>query len=316
MSSSKKLNFIGQLLLFTATLAWGTSFLILKETISEVPAFYVIALRFLFAGMVLALVFFKRLKKLDKKTFIAGVVIGLSVTAAYFAQTLGLTYTTPGRNAFVTSSYCVMCPFLTWAFFKQKPRIINIVSAVLCLLGIGLIALSGEGSGGVELLIGDGLTLIGAVFFAFQIVFISKYQKQGLDNVLMLIFNFLTVGVLFALSSLIFELPVRGIGGYSLNSNQLLRVLYLAVACTLYAQSAQLIGQRFTTPNQSAIILSLEAVFGMLFSVFFGSETLSITLGFGFAIVFIAILISEVNVDFKEILKRKQKQRKGEDYGE
>ncbi|MBO7344580.1 MAG: DMT family transporter [Clostridia bacterium] len=315
MPSSKKLNLIGQFLLFTATLAWGTSFLILKETISQVPAFYVIALRFLFAGVVLALVFFKRFKKLDKKTFIAGVVIGLSVTAAYLAQTLGLTYTTPGRNAFVTSSYCVMCPFLMWAIFKQKPKLINVVSAVLCLLGIGLIALSGEGAGGADLLIGDGLTLIGALFFAFQIIFIFEFQKQGLDNVLMLIFNFLTVGVLFMICSLVFELPVRGISGYALNNEQLLRVGYLAVFCTLYAQSAQLIGQRFTTANQSAIILSLEAVFGMLFSVFFGAETLSITLGFGFAIVFIAIIISEVNIDVKKLLTKKLKREKGEDYG-
>ena len=117
------------------------------------------------------------------------------------------------------------------------------------------------------------------------------------------------------LSSLIFELPVRGISGYALNMEQILRVGYLAVFCTLYAQSAQLIGQRFTTANQSAIILSLEAVFGMMFSVFFGEETLSITLGFGFAIVFIAILISELNIDVKKLLKRKLTQEKGEDYG-
>jgi drug/metabolite transporter (DMT)-like permease len=302
-------------LLFTATLAWGTSFLILKETISQVPAFFVIALRFLFAGIVLSLVFAKRLKKLDKKTFFAGVVIGLSVTAAYIAQTLGLVYTTPGRNAFVTSSYCVMCPFLSWAIFKHKPTLINIVSAILCLLGIGLIALSGESDASAELLIGDGLTLIGAVFFAFQIIFIYKYQKQGLDNVLMLIFNFLTVGVLFTILSLVFELPVNGISGYELNTEQLLRIGYLAVFCTLYAQSAQLVGQRFTTANQSAIILSLEAVFGMVFSVIFGAETLSVTLGFGFAIVFIAILISELNIDAKALLKRKLKQKDGEGYG-
>ena len=154
-----------------------------------------------------------------------------------------------------------MCPFLIWAIFKQKPKVINVVSAVLCLLGIGLIALSGEGTGGTDILFGDGLTLISALFFAFQIIFIFEFQKQGLDNVLMLIFNFLTVGVLFSVFSLVFELPVRGISGYALNTEQFLRVGYLAVFCTLYAQSAQLIGQRFTTANQSAIILSLESVF-------------------------------------------------------
>ena len=307
MDSSKKMNLLGQFLLFTATLAWGMSFLILKETINEVPAFYVIALRFLFAGLVLFGVFFKKIKKLNRETFFAVVMIGLSVTAAYVTQTLGLMNTTPGRNAFVTSSYCVICPFLMWIMFKQKPKIYHLISAVLCLVGIGLIALSGDSGTGENLILGDGLTFIGAIFFAFQIVFIYKYQKKGLDNVLLLIFNFLTVGVLFIILSLIFELPVRGIQGYALNASQAWRIIYLAVMCTLYAQSAQLIGQQFTTANQSAIILSLEAIFGVLFSVIFGTEKLSIILGVGFAVVFIAILISELNIDPKKLLKKRAK---------
>jgi len=303
----KKINLFGQFLLFTATLAWGTSFLILKNTIEEVPAFYVIGLRFLFAGVVLLLVFIKRLKFLDKKTFFAGVVIGLSVAAAYIAQTLGLLQTTPGRNAFVTASYCVMCPFLMWGIFKRKPNANNIISAVLCLVGIGMISLSGDSGESGNALLGDALTLIGALFFAFQIVFINKYQEQGLDNILLLIFNLLTVGVVFAICSLIFELPKNGISGYYLNSDQIIRITYLAVICTLYAQAAQLIGQKFTSPNQSAIILSLEAVFGVLFSVFFGTEKLSLILGIGFAIVFVAILFSELNIDFKKLFKKQKK---------
>ena len=124
---------------------------------------------------------------------------------------------------------------------------------------------------------------------------------------MLLIFNFLTVGVLFIILSLIFELPVRGIQGYALNASQAWRIIYLAVMCTLYAQSAQLIGQQFTTANQSAIILSLEAIFGVLFSVIFGTEKLSIILGVGFAVVFIAILISELNIDPKKLLKKRAK---------
>ena len=123
----------------------------------------------------------------------------------------------------------------------------------------------------------------------------------------LLIVQFITVGVLFAVASLIFELPVRGINGYALNTEQLLKIGYLTVACTLFAQSAQMIGQKFTKPNQSAIILSLEAVFGMLFSVIVGAEKLSTLLCVGFTIVFIAIIISELKLDTVGLLKRKRK---------
>lgn len=307
MEKAKKLNILGQLLLFLATVAWGTSFFILKETINEVPAFFVIGVRFLFAGIVLALIFIKKFKFLDKKTFIAGVIIGLSVTAAYMTQTIGLMHTTPGRNAFLTSSYCVMCPFLLWMTYKIKPKLYNIISAVLCVVGIGLISLSGDNGTGSNLILGDGLTLVSAVFFGFQIIFIDRFQQKGYDTLLMLIMQFLTVGVLFAISSLIFELPVRGVSGYALNGEQALKIGYLAVACTLFAQSAQMIGQKYTKPNQSAIILSLESVFGMLFSVLVGAEQLSVMLGIGFAVVFIAIMVSELKLDPMKLLRRKAK---------
>lgn len=312
MEKFKKLNILGQLLLFLATVAWGTSFFILKETIEQVPAFFVISIRFLFAGVVLLLVFIKKLKTLDKETFFAGVVLGLFVTAAYMTQTIGLMHTTPGRNAFLTSSYCIMCPFLIWIIYKIKPKLYNVVSAVLCILGIGLISLSGDNGVASNLILGDGLTLVAAVFFAFQIIFIDKYQRKGLSALLMLIFQFLTVGVLFLVLSLIFELPVVKIEGYALNLEQGLKIGYLAVACTLFAQSAQMIGQKYTTANQSSIILSLESVFGMLFSVIVGAENLSVMLGFGFAVVFVAIMVSELKITPSKMLKGKLKRHESD----
>ena len=318
MEKSKKLNLIGQFLLLLATLAWGTSFFILKETIKVVPAFYVIAIRFLSAGIIMALVFIKKLKTLDKTTFISGVIIGLTVTAAYMTQTIGLKYTTPGRNAFLTSSYCVMCPFLIWILFKKRPKFYNVLSAVTCIVGIGLIALSGDSGTGDNVLLGDGLTLISAVFFGFQIIYIEKFQQKGADAILLLVFEFLTVGVLFALSSLVFELPIYGFIGYSLNTEQFLKIAYLTLACTLLAQSAQMIGQKFTTANQSSIILSLESVFGMLFSVLVGAEKLSVMLGVGFIVVFVAIMISELKLDPMKLLKKNSQLDKtvGEDIKE
>ena len=305
MEKSKKFNLIGQILLLLATMVWGTSFVILKNTIAEVPAMYVIAIRFLFAGVVMLLVFFKKLKTLTKQTFLSGVIVGLFITGAYVTQTIGLMNTTPGRNAFLTSSYCVMCPFLMWACFKKKPKLKNVISATICIVGIGLISLSGEQSSGANLLLGDGLTLIAAVFFGLQIIFIDRFQNKGADSSMLLVFEFLTTGVAFAIISLIFELPVHGISGYALTTDQLLKIAYLAVMCTLFAQSAQMIGQKYTTANQSSIILSVEAVFGMLFSVLMGAEKLSVMLGVGFAVVFIAIMISEINFDNVNLIKRR-----------
>ena len=174
----------------------------------------------------------------------------------------------------------------------------NVLSAFICFVGIGLIALSGDKSSGDKTLLGDGLTLISAVFFALQIVFIDRFQRNGAKLSFMLVFEFLISGAIFALVSIVFELPNLGAQSYILNFDQIVKIAYLTLACTLFAQSAQMIGQKYTTPNQSALILSLEAVFGMIFSLIMGVEKLNVMLCVGFAVVFIAIMLSELNFDF------------------
>ena len=58
---------------------------------------------------------------------------------AYYTQTVGITDTTPGKNAFLTAVYCVLVPFLFWAVDKARPDKFNIIAAVLCIAGIGLV---------------------------------------------------------------------------------------------------------------------------------------------------------------------------------
>ncbi len=307
MLNSKKMSLVGQILLLLATLVWGSSFLILKQTINEVPPFFVIAIRFLVSGGLLSLIFIKRLRNSNKKTFFQGVVLGICLSLAYVFQTIGLIHTTPGRNAFLTSSYCVMCPFLVWIMFKKKPKSYNVISAVLCIVGIGLVALSGESILGVNYLLGDGLTVICAVFFALQIVYVAKYQKQGSDTMTLLIYELLTVGVIYSLMCVCYEIPTMGISVFAINFDHIIKIAYLTLACTLFAQFAQIFGQKYTAPNRSAIILSLEAVFGVVFSVVMGDEKLSIGLIIGFIVIFSAVIISELELDLLKPFRKKAK---------
>ena len=304
-----KKNLLGQLLLFLTTIVWGSAFIILKTTIENVPKYYVLGLRFFPSGLLLLLIFIKRFKNIKLSTIKNGVVLGLVLGVAYVLQTVGVELTTASRNAFITASYCVMTPFLAWLMLKQKPKAYNVLSAVICIVGIGFVALSAVDSGNEVLkntLIGDALTLACAVFYALQIIFIDKYQHQKDDTIVLLCFELLTVGVLCFILSLIFELPM-GIDKFALNIDELLKILYLTIACTLFAQMAMIYGQKYTTPNQVSLILSLEAVFGTLFSVIIGDEKLTVMLVIGFAIVFIAMIINELKLDpFKNLISDKK----------
>ncbi len=308
MEKSKKLNLLGIILLFSATIVWGSSFFILKSTIEHVPAFYVIAVRFLIAGIGLALIFWKKTRAMDKKTFWRGVIIGAVLAAAYATQTIGLKYTSPGKNAFLTSSYCIMCPFIVWLIYKVRPKLYHVISAVLCLVGIGLVSLSGLSADEGINFMGDGLTLISAIFFAFQIIYIDRYQGKGYDSIKMLIVEVITVGVLIMFLSLIFELP-NGISTFALNGEQIWKIIYLTIVCTLYAQFALIFGQRFTNVNEASIILCLESVFGTLFSIIFTGEYLSPPVIVGFVIIFLAMMISELKLDFVQKFRKKSEQK-------
>ena len=301
--SSKKLNLVGQLMLLLATLAWGTSFFILKETIETVYELFVLAIRFLFSGIVLGLIYIKRIKKASKKTIIHGLTLGGILVSAYIVQTYGLSFTTPSRNAFLTSSYCVMVPFLAWLITKIAPKPFNVISAVMCIVGIGFVAFSGESEQASNTLLGDGLTLVCAIFYGLQII--SRYQDAGEDTSVLLVLQLLTVGVVCAVLSVIFELP-QGTAGYSLDIEKILKIGYLAVVCTMLAQMAQIYGQKFTTPNQASLILSLEAVFGTLFSVILGDEKLTVGLVIGFIIIFIAMIINELKLDPLKLFNNKK----------
>ena len=306
MVKNKTLNIVGQILLFLAAFVWGTSFLILKSAIDELPPLYVLAIRFFGSAIIIGLIFIKKTIKISKSTFFRGAIIGLSIFFAYLTQTYGLMFTTPGQNAFITSLYCVMTPFFMWGIYKVKPKAYNIVAAVLCVIGVALIAVFGDSKSGTNVMLGNFLTFLGAIFYALQVIFIDKFSKASDDPMQVLTVELFVIGLLFVICSATIEIPIYGIESFALDKSQIIKLLYLLLACTLFAQFAQFIGQKLTTANQAAILLSLEGVFGTLFSVVFGTEKMTVVMGIGFGVIFIGTLTSELKPDFKKLIKGKK----------
>lgn len=303
MKFNKK-NLIGLIILLLATISWGTSFIILKNTIETVSTFYVLAIRFTLSALILGVIFIKTIIKTPPKTIIKGIILGVILTFAYDIQTFGLAHTTPSRNAFLTASYCILTPFLAWFLIKDKPKAYNVIAAVLGIVGIGLVVFSGTTDNG-KISIGDLLTLGSAIFYALQIIYIDKFQKEGNSTIGLLVYELLTVGVVNIILSLIFDLP-KGINVYTLNLNQFTNIIYLTLVCTLFAQLAMMVGQKLTTANQASLVLSMESVFGALFSVILGDEVLKIGLIIGFVVILLAMLVNELKINPIKLLSGKK----------
>ncbi len=296
-----------QLLMVCATLIWGSSFLLMSQAVDNIPVFYLLAVRFSLGAGLLAVVFWKKWRRLDRATLKGGAVLGLLMEGAYIFQTYGLNGlgawqgTTPGKNAFFTAVYCILVPFFIWLLFHKRPDVYNVAAAFLCVAGIGLVSLSGE----FGLVGGDLLTILGGVMFALHIIMVSRYTERS-DVILLTTLQFATMAALSWLGVLLTgEVPAQGIAWADWA-----RIVYLAVFSTALAMLFQNIGQAHTPPAAAAVLLSLEAPFGVLFSVLFGDERPTAAMYCGFGLIFCAIILSETKLSF---LPRKKFFQKGVD---
>ena len=282
----KHISLFSKIAILTATLIWGSSFFILKNVIDELPKWYVLGTRFFFGTVILGIAFHKKLHKLNRKIIIHGVVLGIILFLAYAFQTWGLQNTTPGRNAFFTAVYVVMVPFVFWITDREKPTFSVIMAALICICGIFLLSWEGGFSSNS----GDVLSLIGGFFYALQIVYTFKYARED-DPITITFFQFATCAVLFfTLALLTEEFP------QTIAANQIIPLLYLGIFCTTVALILQNMAQKHIPTTTASLLLSLEAVFGVLFSILFYGETLSFRSGIGFLLIFAAEVASQTNI--------------------
>ena len=279
---------LGRLCLIGCTFLWGTSFVVLKNALASMPTLWILAIRFLGAALLMMLFGMKHLNKLDRGYWVGGAVMGVFLTAAYIIQTYGLVYTTPGKNAFLTATYCVLVPFLWWAIRRQKPEQSNVIAAVICFVGIRLVSLQEH----LSVNPGDVITVFCGLFYGLHIIATSVYAKDR-DAVLLSMVQFLTVAVIcFAFAPLVSPFPAH------VPPAAWYRIVYLCVMCTGVCFLLQTIGQKYTPANEVAIFLTLESVFGAAISVLFFHEKLTFQVFCGFVLIFLAVLISETKPAF------------------
>lgn len=274
----------GTAYLLVTALIFGSSFFIVKTSVDVFPPCWLIGLRFTAASAFLCLLFHRRLRNMTAGTVRAGIIIGVFLLAAYVAQTIGITDTTPGRNAFLTALYVVLVPFIGWGVFHRLPERRSIVAAFVCIAGIALISLDSA----LRMSMGDALSLLGGVMFAAQIVAIAAFAKDH-DPVLLTIVQLGVCGISGLVLGWLTEPVPAGV-----NAGSIAALVYLSIMVSGVAFLMQNIGQTLVTPSLAGILLSLEAVFGVVFSVLFYQEELTGRVTLGFVLVFAAILISEL----------------------
>lgn len=251
-----------------------------------IPPFYFLAIRFLLAAGVLALVYRRHLQRLPLATWGSGILIGIALWAAYSLQTFGLLYTTPAKAGFITGLSVVMVPVIAALWLHMHPTIPAILGTLVATAGLALLSLGGD----LQISLGDLLVLGCAVGFALHIVAVARFTKSQ-DPIALTVIQVLTTGVLSALSSFLLEdrvaavhipLPVWG---------SLVLTGLLATAVAFLLQNAL---QPYTSPVHTALIFATEPVFSALFAWVLVGEVLSGRQYLGAGLILLGMLLGEI----------------------
>lgn len=276
----------GKSALFLTAMLWGSTFAIGKLAAEVYSASFIIALRFTVACIVLVAVAFPLRKLIDRAYLRDGFWMGITLFLSYILQVIGLTMdTSPGKSAFLCTTYCVMIPFIHWFATKKKPRLLHIVCVFLCLIGIGFLSLHG----GFGMTTGDILTVLSGVPCAVNMVISSVVCKDNDKNPLLLT----TIELLVVMVCAWICVFASGTMPKQLHMDATLGIVYLGVIATALCLFLQSYGLKYAEASIGGMIISLESVFGVIFSIIIYHEQVTMRMWIGFAIIFTAIVLSQ-----------------------
>lgn len=270
--------------LIAVTVIWGGGFVASDMALKSLRPFQIMAIRFLLATVLMGAASIRDLKGIDFKEIRAGILMGCALFVGFAFQIVGLQYTMPSKNAFLTALNVVMVPFIAFLILKKKISRKSIAGAIMAIFGVGLLSLEKN----LSLGIGDALTLVCAVGFAFQIFFTSEFVKKYRAVVL----NF--VQMLTAVILSIISLYLFGETEFHVTAQGWLSVLYLGVISTALCYLLQTASQKYVDETKAAIILSMESVFGTIFSILILHEQVTLRMICGCVIILAAVIVSNL----------------------
>jgi len=292
-------KYIGESALFSITIFWGVTFAIIKLALNDISPMLFIAIRFLFAALLLLPFLLKPLLQSNIDVIKAGIFLGLLYFIGFATQTAGLYYTTATKSGFITGTFIIFIPIFQLILERKAPGKGNIIGIALVI--IGLVLLSSNGVTVLDILselgsnfnVGDFLTLICAIFYALYVVYIDIITKKY-DYKALIILQVLFTGLAGFIFTILFDATGIESIRYDFNTTVILVILYTAIFSSILATAVQTKYQKTVTPTKAGIIFSLEPIFAALFAFLIIHEKISSFGIIGCIFIFTGVLVSEL----------------------
>lgn len=282
-------QYIGDGMLLITAMVWGSGFVVTAVALEYLTAHQVMAGRFVLATIILTILFGYKFKKFTRSVMWKGSILGVILYIGFALQTVGLQYTTPSKNAFLTAVNVVIVPIIAYLIYKRRIDRYEIIGSIIAIVGIGFLSLQGT----MTINIGDALSLACAIAFAFDIFYTNLFVKKE-DAISLTIVQFMTASLISLISVFI-----QGDIPRTIETEAMYSIVYLAIFSTTIAYLFQNLAHQYTTATKASILLSTESLFGMILSVIFLHEILTTRMIMGAMLILIAILIAEVKPTFQ-----------------
>ena len=277
-------NLKGALILLIASLIWGSTFIPQKIAMDFWSPLQFTAIRFLIGAFLLLTIlpFFGLPKKIDSKSLI---IYGLTL-----GTLLGFAATNAG---FFTSLYVLLVPIIG-IFLGSVPHFSLWLAVLICIIGSVLLAVP-EGSFMLEKINkGDIWVILGSLLWALHVQVLSYGVKKN-PIMLLAILQFLFASIVLIIFGFLFSpKELFNFPNLFVNPLVLITLLYCSIGSVCIAFVLQMIGQRYSPPNEAAIIMSTEAIFAAFFGWLILSEFFNARILTGSSLIFIGIIISQI----------------------
>ena len=275
----------------SCSLIWGSAF-IAQDMGMDYNGPFTFTFGRLFLGFLTLIPFlliyeYKKIKPLIFKTrnIYNFLLIGFLLSMGNALQQFALLYTDVANTAVFTIFYVVLVPFVSYYFFSKFIHNSVWLAIIICLFG-GILLTEFDN---IQVRIGDSIAVVNALFWAFHIVFISRFLK---------VFNFpITIACVQCLIASFFALlPALVFESVEL-SNMILdgkEMIYAGVLSSGVAFLLQIYGQQNLAPAPVAIIFSLEGVFASIFGWIILSQYLNEIKIVGIVLILFAVIFSQL----------------------
>ena len=263
---------------------WGLTFVMVQDAIAELPTMAFLGYRFASAALLMAVVFWARLRRLSPDGWRAGLVMGVFLCAGYSVQTLGLERTTASNTGFITGLFVVLTPLLAALVLRERIGAVAWVAAAVSAVGLYLLS----GAGGDFAWRGDGLVLLCAVAFAAHILATSRGVRAH-DAAALVVVQLAVCGLVCTVIAAFagqLETP-RGATVWS-------ALIVTSLVASALGFLVQTFAQRHAPPARTALILASEPAFAGLFGYLLADERLSAISWAGAALILAAIVTVEI----------------------